>query len=105
VARFELLAPHILVLGGISQQVQRGAIIDSGEVENFSATPAMKALDAEGYAMLRAVCTEIRAVQQWAGRRPDVNCPGFGHSGCWPGGELAPPWTPPDAPLAWARKD
>jgi hypothetical protein len=81
-----------MTLRGVSQQVERGTVIDSGEVERFSPTPAMKALDAEGYAILRAVCTEIRAAQSWAGRRPDVNVPGFGHAATWAGGELAAPF-------------
>ena len=104
-AKFELLAPHILVLGGVSQQVERGTVIDSAEVSNFSPTPAMKALNAEGYAMLLAVCTEIRAVQHWAGRRPDPNVPGFGHAATWAGGELAPPFVPPDAAPSWIPED
>jgi hypothetical protein len=99
--RFELLAPHILVLGGVSQQVERGTIVDSAEVSNFSPTPLMRALDQPAYEQLRQVCDQIRAVQHWAGRRPDANVPGFGHAGCWAGGELAPPFAPPDAAPSW----
>ena len=68
--RYELLAPHILVLGGVSQQVERGTIVDSAEVSNFSPTPLMRALDQPAYEQLRQVCDQIRAVQHWAGRRP-----------------------------------
>jgi hypothetical protein len=104
-ARFELLAPHILVLGGVSRQVDAGTIVDSAEVSNFSATPLMRALDQIAYEEIRRVCDQIRAVQHWAGRRPDPNVPGFGHAATWAGGELAPPFMPPDAPLAWIPED
>jgi hypothetical protein len=94
-----------MTLGGVSQLIRAGEIVDADQVTNFSPTPLMRAKDAEAFLALRAVCNEIRANQRLAGRRPDPNVPGFGHAGCWPGGELAPPWTPPDAAPAWARKD
>jgi hypothetical protein len=104
-ARFELLAPHVMVIDGLSRWLEAGAVIDSAEVERFTPIPLMRALDQPAYEQLRRACDHIRAVQHWAGRRPDVNVPGFGHSACWAGGELAPPWTPPDAPLAWIPED
>jgi len=103
--RYELLAPHILVLGGVSQQVERGTVIDSAEVERFSPTPLMRPLDQPAYEELRRICDQIRAVQHWAGRRPDVNVPGFGHAATWAGGELAPPFVPPDAAPSWIPED
>ena len=90
--RYELLAPHILVLGGVSQQVERGTVIDSAEVERFSPTPLMRPLDQPAYEELRRICDQIRAVQHWAGRRPDANVPGFGHAATWAGGEPAAPF-------------
>jgi hypothetical protein len=104
-AKFELLAPHILVLGGVSQQVERGTVIEGAEISNFSPTPLMRPLDQPAYEQLLRVCDQIRAVQHWAGRRPDANVPGFGHAGCWAGGELAGEFVPPDAPLAWIPED
>ena len=104
-ARFELLSAHVLVLGGVSRQVDAGTIVDSAEVSNFSATPLMRALDQPAYEQLLRVCDQIRAVQHWAGRRPDANVPGFGHAATWAGGEHAPPFVPPDTAPSWARKD
>ena len=94
-----------MVLGGVSQLLERGAVIDSASVDRFIATPAMRALDAEAYEELRRVCDQIRAVQHWAGRRPDVNVPGFGHAATWPGGELAGEFVPPDATPSWVPED
>jgi hypothetical protein len=90
--RFELLAPHILVISGISRQVERGTIIEGAEVENFSPTPPMRALDQPAYGQLLRVCDRIRSVQHWASTKPNANVPGFGHSACWAGGELAAPF-------------
>jgi hypothetical protein len=90
-ARFELLAPHVMTLGGVSQQVDAGTIVDSAEVTNFIPTPVMRAKDAEAFMALRAVCNEIRANQRLAGRQPDPNVPGYGHSGDWPGFSAAVP--------------
>jgi hypothetical protein len=104
-ARFELLAAHIMTLGGVSQQVDAGTIVDSAEVSNFSPTPLMRALDQPAYEQLLRISDQIRAMQHWAGRRPDVNVPGFGHAATWPGGELAAPFEPPDAAPSWVPED
>jgi hypothetical protein len=89
--RFELLAPHVMTLGGVSQQVERGTVIDAAEVTNFIPTPLMRAKDAEAFMALRVVCNQIRVSQPMAGRHLDPNVPGFGHSGDWPGFSAAVP--------------
>jgi hypothetical protein len=86
--RFELLAPHLLTLRGQSQLIPAGTVIDADEIQGFAATPSMRPLDSAAYQALLSVCSNIRRMQRAGGWRLDTNCPGFAHSGAWPGGEF-----------------
>jgi hypothetical protein len=76
--RFELLADHILVIGGISRLVEAGTVIDADEVEGFAATPLMRALDADSLAVLILECQRIRRAARGA-----LNIAGYGHADQW----------------------
>jgi hypothetical protein len=77
--RFELLANHILVIGGISRLVEAGTVIDADEVTGFAATPLMRALDADSLAVLILECQRIRR----AARGGALNIAGYGHADQW----------------------
>jgi hypothetical protein len=94
--KFELLAPHVLVVDGISRLVEAGAIVDAATVPGFVATPHMKPLDYQAFEMVKAACAAIRANQRRGARRGDPNVPGLGHSSGWPAG--ANPFPNPAEP-------
>ena len=78
--RFELLAPHVLVVDGLSRLVEVGTIIDADTVPGFVPTPNCRPLDRDAWEAVRRVCDTIRRGPPWPVGRPDVNIPGFGHS-------------------------
>jgi hypothetical protein len=76
--RFELTRPHVMTIDGVSRLVEAGSIIDAAEVQNFAATPAMRALDGDALVALVLECQRIRRAA-----RGQLDVPGFGHSAGW----------------------